>query len=107
IWPSFKRPLAFRPGIGLLARELAPLAVLPIGLHVEPLSATRPTVFASSAELISIDRNLDLAGVESAVAREIDAIHAFLSRHGEDAPRHWPGPQGRLPAAIAPAEIGR
>jgi 1-acyl-sn-glycerol-3-phosphate acyltransferase len=104
IWPSFKRPLAFRPGIGLLARELAPLHVLPIGLHVEPLSATRPTVFASAGEPLSIDRTLDPADVESAVEREIDAVHAFLSRHGEDASRHWPGPHGRLPAASALAE---
>ena len=104
IWPSFKRPLAFRPGIGLLARELAPLVVLPIGLHVEPLSATRPTVFASAAQPMRVDDRLDPADVESVVERELDAIHAFLSRHGEDAPRHWPGPHGRLPAAPAPAE---
>lgn len=107
IWPSFKRPLAFRPGIGLLARELAPLVVLPIGLHVEPLSATRPTVFASAAEPISIDHRLDPADVERAVEREVDSVHAFLCRHGEDAPRHWPGPHGRLPAAPAPAEAAR
>jgi 1-acyl-sn-glycerol-3-phosphate acyltransferase len=107
IWPSFKRPLAFRPGIGLLARELAPLVVLPVGLHVEPLSATRPTVFAAAAEPLFIDRDLDPTDVEIAVEREVDAIHAFLARHGEDAPRHWPGPQGRLPAATAPAESVR
>jgi 1-acyl-sn-glycerol-3-phosphate acyltransferase len=104
IWPSFKRPLGFRPGIGLLARELGPMIVLPIGLHVEPLSATRPTVFASAAEPISVDDQLDPADVESAVSHEVDAIHAFLSRHGEDAPRHWPDRRGRLPAAMAPAE---
>ncbi len=58
IWPSFRRPLGFRPGIGLLARELGPMIVLPIGLHVEPLSATRPTVFAAAAEPVFIDRHL-------------------------------------------------
>lgn len=103
IWPSFRRPLGFRPGIGLVARELAPLQILPIGLHVEPLSATRPTVLASAGEPVRVDGRLDPADVESAVERELDAIHAFLSRHGEDAVRHWPGPHGRLPDA-APAE---
>ena len=104
IWPSFRRPLGFRPGLGLVARELAPLAVLPIGLHVEPLNATRPTVFASAAEPILVDTVLDVAEVEAVVEREVDAVLAFLSRHGEDAPRHWPGPGGRLPAASALAE---
>ncbi|HEX6372251.1 MAG TPA: lysophospholipid acyltransferase family protein [Longimicrobium sp.] len=103
IWPSFKRPLAFRPGIGLLARELAPLLVLPVGLHVEPLSATRPTVFASAGPLI-VDSHLDPTELETAVEREADAILAFLSRHGENAPRHWPGPHGRLPEARLMAE---
>jgi len=104
IWPSFKRPLAFRPGIHLFARELAPLVVLPIGLHVEPLNATRSTVFASAGAPIHMDASLDPAALETAVEREVDAIHAFLARHGEDAPRHWPGPRGRLPAAAAMAE---
>ncbi|HYR06473.1 MAG TPA: hypothetical protein VEQ60_01815, partial [Longimicrobium sp.] len=107
IWPSFRRPLGFRPGIGLLARELGRMVVLPLGLHVEPLSATRPTVFASAGEPIPVDRHLDPADVEHAVECQLDAIHAFLSRHGEDALRHWPGPHGRLPAAIAPAEAAR
>ncbi len=106
IWPSFKRPLGFRAGIGLVARVLAPLVVLPIGLHVEPLSATRPTVFASAGEPIPVDDHLDPAAVEAAVTQEVDAIHAFLSRHGEDAPRHWPGPHGRLPAARPMVEVG-
>ena len=99
IWPSFKRPLAFRPGIGLLARELAPLVVLPVGLHVEPLNATRPTVFASAGAPILVEGRLDPTEVEAAVEREVNAVYAFLARHGESAPRHWPGPHGRLSPA--------
>lgn len=106
IWPSFKRPLGFRPGIRLLARELGPMIVLPAGLHVEPLNATRSTVFVSAAEPVPVDGDLDPADVETAVERELDAIHAFLARHGEDAPRHWPGPQGRL-SATPPAGAAR
>jgi 1-acyl-sn-glycerol-3-phosphate acyltransferase len=104
IWPSFQRPLDFHPGIGLLARELAPLIVLPVALHVEPLNSIRATVFASAAAPIPVDGALDPAEVESAVAAELDALLAFLARHGEDAPRHWPGPQGRLPSARSMAE---
>lgn len=104
IWPSFKRPLGFHPGVGLLARELSPLMILPVALHVEPLNSTRATVFASAAEPMRVDSALDASAVEAAVTRELDALLAFLARHGEDAPRHWPGPTGRLPSARALAE---
>lgn len=104
IWPSFRRPLGFRPGLGLVARELAPLLILPMGLHVEPLNSTRSTVFVSAGAPVPVDGRLDLAGVETAVEREVDAILGFLSRHGEDASRHWPGPRGRLPVPSALAE---
>lgn len=99
IWPSFRRPLGFHPGVGLLARELAPLCVLPVALHVEPLNATRSTTFAAAAPPMWIDASLEPAAIEHAVTAELDALLAFLSRHGEDAPRHWPGPHGRLPRA--------
>jgi hypothetical protein len=87
-----------------VARELAPLVVLPIGLHLEPLNATRSTVFVSAGEPLPVDGRLQVAEVEAAVEREVEAVLAFLCRHGEDAPRHWPGPRGRLPAASALAE---
>jgi 1-acyl-sn-glycerol-3-phosphate acyltransferase len=104
IWPSFKRPLGFHPGVGLLARELAPLVVIPVALHVEPLSSTRATVFASAAEPIHVRGALSPAELEAAVTAELDALLAFLALHGEDAPAHWPGPRGRLPTAPRMAE---
>lgn len=104
IWPSFKRPLGFHPGIGWLARELSPLVVLPIALHVEPLNSTRATVFASVAEPIRLDGAPRPAELEDAVTAELDALLAFLAHHGEDAPAHWPGPNGRLPSAGRMAE---
>jgi 1-acyl-sn-glycerol-3-phosphate acyltransferase len=107
IWPSFRRPLGFHPGIGLLARELSPLVVLPVALHVEPLNATRSTVFAACAAPIRVDGALDPAAVESAVSAELDALLAFLSRHGEDAPRHWPDLHDRLPSVSSLAETAR
>ena len=97
IWPSFRRPLGFHPGVGLLARELAPIVVLPVALHVEPLNSTRATVFAAAADPIRPDGRLDPALLEATIEGELDALLAFLARHGEDAPRHWPGSAGRLP----------
>lgn len=106
IWPSFRRPLGFHPGVGLLARELAPLVVVPVALHVEPLNATRSTVFASAAEPMRVDGGLDPAHLESTIERELDVLLAFLAEHGEDAPRRWPGPAGRLASARTMAEVG-
>ena len=50
IWPSFKRPLGFHPGIGLFARELAPMIVLPARQNGKPCS------FASAAQASAVSR---------------------------------------------------
>lgn len=94
IWPSFRRPLGFERGVELFARRLAPL-VLPVGLHLEPLNAAAPTVFVSVGE--PVEGGVDAADLEARVEAEVDAVLAFLSAHGEEAPRAWPGPHGRLP----------
>lgn len=103
IWPSHRRPLGFHRGVEVLARRLAPAVVLPVGIHIEPLNRSAPTVFTSAAPGVAIDEHTgDAEGVlsrrlEAAVAGELDAILAFLTLHGEDAPRRWPEPHAPLP----------
>jgi 1-acyl-sn-glycerol-3-phosphate acyltransferase len=94
IWPSFRRPLGFERGVELFARRLSPL-VLPVGIHPEPLNAVAPTFFVSVGE--PVEGGVDARGLEARVEAELDALSAFLARHGEDAARAWPGPSGRLP----------
>jgi len=104
IWPSHRRPLGFRRGIEVFARRLGPCAVLPVALHHEPLNAPAPTVVVSAGAPVMADGEIDHRAIESAVEAESDRILDFLSRHGEDAPRRWPGPFERLESPSVPIQ---
>jgi 1-acyl-sn-glycerol-3-phosphate acyltransferase len=101
IWPSQRRPLGFLRGIETFVRPLAPCIVLPIAIHHEPGPTPAPTVYVSAGAPIHVSRDLDHDFVECLVEGECDAILDFLSLHGEDAERRWPGPYGRLAAPSA------
>jgi 1-acyl-sn-glycerol-3-phosphate acyltransferase len=94
IWPAHRRPLGFRRGVEGFARAVSPCMVLPLAIHHEPLTASAPTVFVSAGEPVRVGEGerLDASRLEGAVEAESDRILDFLSRHGEDAARHWPGP---------------
>ena len=103
IWPSQRRPLGFRRGIEAFARHAAPCVVLPVAIHHEPLGAPAPTVFVSAGDPVAVHgRDLDHRALEAAVEVESDRILDFLSRHGEDAARRWPGPFDRLESPSVP-----
>ena len=108
IWPSHRRPLGFRRGIEAFARRISPCIVLPVALHHEPLSAPAPTVFVSAGLPVAVDGDLDHHALESVVEAESDRILDYLARHGEDAPRRWPGPFDRIdsPSVPNPAPAG-
>lgn len=95
IWPSHSRPLRFQRGIELFARHIDPI-VLPVGLHMEPMTSLSPTFFASIGEPTVAG---DVAEVQRRVEAELDSILHLLARHGEDSLRSWPVPWQRLPAA--------
>jgi len=101
IWPSHRRPLGFRRGIEAFARPIAPCIVLPVAIHHEPGTTAAPTVYLSAGAPVYVTRDLDHGLVEAVVEAECDAILDFLSLHGEDAGRRWPGPHGRLDAPPA------
>lgn len=95
IWPSHRRPLGFHGGAALLARRLGAV-VLPVAQHVEPLSRVRPTALVSAGEPLEPEEVPE--ALESRVEGEADRILSFLARHGEAAPRRWPGAWERLPS---------
>ncbi|MGD2071679.1 MAG: lysophospholipid acyltransferase family protein [Gemmatimonadota bacterium] len=99
IWPADRRPLGFRPGIRLFRRVGGPCWTVPVGIRLEPLADPRPTVFVSVGRPLGSDvpEGELVKRLEARVAAELDALSWFLSLHGEDAVRAWPGPDGRLP----------
>lgn len=95
IWPSHK-PLSFRPGAAWLAERLAPVVVVPVALHLEPLARPGPAAFVSVGQPRVVRRQITTVELEAMVSLALDEVLAFTRRHGEDAAAHWaeggPGP---------------
>lgn len=86
IFPSFKRPLGFQPGIDLFLKALAPATLIPVGIHMEPMKKLAPALFASLGRPFRIDKAAPVHRIfEDLVQAEIGRIHGMLSLHGEDA----------------------
>ncbi len=101
IYPSFRRPLGFQPGLRLLLRSLAPCTVQEVGIHIEPGNTVSPEAFILGGErrFQTGSVGASVEEVESGVARTLDRIHTHLAHLGEDAGRAWPSsPDLPLPA---------
>lgn len=86
IAPSFARPLAFRRGIDVFVRAIAPVTVLPVALHIEPMARAAPTAFVSVGDPLDSERDaIDHAILECEVAHLIDSLLTSLASGGEDA----------------------
>jgi 1-acyl-sn-glycerol-3-phosphate acyltransferase len=93
VWPSSRRPLGFQRGVGLVAARLAPIAIVPVALHIEPLTTPAPHAFVliGAPTIVRAGEAPDVGGVERSVATLLDALRAFLDEAGEDAGRRWSG----------------
>ena len=89
IWPSHRRPLEFQPGIAWLTSRLAPIAVLPVGLHLEPLTRPGPAAFVSVGRARLVRSPLEAGALEAEVATLVDELLHWTRRHGEEAGRRW------------------
>jgi 1-acyl-sn-glycerol-3-phosphate acyltransferase len=107
IWPSQRRPLGFERGVTTLARFLAPVTILPVALHLEPLAAARPSFFAvaGSPRVLQAGEREDAARLEAVVEAELDRLFAHLAATGEGALDSWPHPYAALPAEREPGAI--
>lgn len=92
ITPSFRRPLAFTRGIDLFLSRLTGATVLPVAIHIEPLTTVAPTAFVSiGAPRRTGDCAVDSTTLEDDVTRLLDLSLASLALHGENATATWPG----------------
>jgi 1-acyl-sn-glycerol-3-phosphate acyltransferase len=87
IWPAWRRPLGFRRGIETVLRALGPCYVLPVGIHVESLNHSAPTVFRiGSGVLRTAADHVTAPRLEELVTAGLDTVQALLAKHGEAAP---------------------
>lgn len=91
IWPSFRRPLGFLPGVGTLLRRIPTLTVLPTGLHLEGHQRAGLTAYVSVGRPLPGPAQSEgwVRWLETAVEDEVDRILEHVGLHGEDAPELW------------------
>lgn len=90
ISPSFRRPLGFAPGVEIFARRLGPITLLPVAIHIEPLTGTAPTAFVLvGAPRMGDADGADVAALERDVTQLLDTLLADLALFGEQAARVW------------------
>lgn len=91
IWPSSKRPLGFKRGVAAIAKQLAPVVIVPVSLHIEPMTTSAPHAFVYVGDaIVARDGALNVTDAERRVTDGLDRIRRFLDAFGEDAIRRWP-----------------
>jgi len=93
IWPTSRRPLALRRGVEAVGRMLAPVDVVPVSIHLEPMVDVRPTPFLWLGEPFRATHRDDTIfsdAVEERLADGLDQIRMRLDRWGEDTRNLWP-----------------
>lgn len=95
IWPSHKRPMDFRRGVEMFARELAPCAIIPVALHLEPLVNPAPSAFVGIGEPLAVEAGdaVDVGTVERSIEVLLDELLDVLAAHGEAAGAVWTSTQ--------------
>jgi 1-acyl-sn-glycerol-3-phosphate acyltransferase len=96
IWPATRRPLGFQRGVELLARELDPITVVPIGIHAELLTSPKPSLFVAIGEPRP-SATIDACLLEDDVETLLDGIQHDLASHGEALPDRWCAAPGAFP----------
>lgn len=84
IRPSFVRPLKFTSGIRAVANAVAPVTLIPIAFHYEPMTQRKPEALIAFGQPMTHQGGpLDLPLVERLVTDALDGLQLELSRHGE------------------------
>jgi 1-acyl-sn-glycerol-3-phosphate acyltransferase len=92
IWPSHRRPLGFLRGGEWLAENLAPVMVVPVALHLEPLNRAAPAAFVAVDRPFPVWERIPPGMLEDRVGAALGRLHGVLDTYGEAAPAHWEGP---------------
>jgi 1-acyl-sn-glycerol-3-phosphate acyltransferase len=86
IWPAWRRPLGFKRGIEMILDAIGPCAVLPVGIHMEPLNRSAPSAFVLAGQPLTLaaGSTMTAAALEVLVEDRLTTIQSVLTLHGED-----------------------
>lgn len=82
--PTHRRPLGFRRGAELVAREISPCTIVPVAIHMDWGSAPEPRAWLSAGTPFQ-SSELTIEDLERRVEEQLDSIQGFLSQAGERA----------------------
>ena len=92
IWPSYRRPLGFVPGLSRIVRRLAPITIVPVAIHLEPLNRLAPTACVRAGRPLLLVRDGAVASeheLEQRVEEQLDYSFALAAQTGEDLVSAW------------------
>ena len=85
IKPSFARPLDFKKGIKGISVELAPLTLIPVGIHIEAMAHRKPEALLSLGKPLQVEfGEIEIEAMEAAVIRTLDDLFTLLNQYGEN-----------------------
>jgi len=86
IMPSFCSSLGFQSGIEKVISALTPVTVVPIGIHIEPMTGKKPTAILSIGTPRPCSEMTEVEEVEKSVQEALSKIHQGLFINGERLP---------------------
>ena len=92
IWPSHRRPLGFVPGCSRIIARLAPVTIVPVALHLEPLNRLAPTACVRAGTPIGVGPGAAApseAELEQRVTALLERTLAQAAEAGENLAEAW------------------
>jgi 1-acyl-sn-glycerol-3-phosphate acyltransferase len=87
ITPSFSPDLNFQRGIETVLSSLLPIQVIPVGIHIEPMTGKVPSAILSLGQALSCESSsFEKEVIETQVQKVLGEIHSSLNSNGESLP---------------------
>lgn len=86
IRPSFLPELGFQRGVEGIASVLLPVAVVPVGIHIEPMVGKKPTAILSLGETRILRSDQASLDIQTWVQEALQLTHTHLFQNGEEVP---------------------
>lgn len=91
IAPSFRAELGFQRGVEKIISAVTPVTVVPIGIHIEPMTGKKPTAILSIGDPSPCATLRDAQEVEIKVQGALELVFQNLHSNGEALPSEFEG----------------